>query len=244
MTSVDRGAGGQIPYRIPSRWTYLQGLDRKAFVAHDPSKGGVHLLSKPAAEQVQLLLSRAVPTNGRVIEALCRKGKFLEPCEENSPERKGKTKYNSLSVWFSLTQGCNLGCHHCYIPSLQKLRSPNTTQVVPPIEAVSRLRALAIAAKEAGYNRLAVRLTGGEPLLAADSIRGLLKQKHIIEDEFDLRVSFWLLTNATLVTPEVAEILTEAHCGASVSIDGDEEEHNKIRYFRDGNAVRGSWKGV
>lgn len=121
------------------------------------------------------------------------------------------------TIYFYLTEGCNLACRHCWIaPKYQGEGKSYPALPVGLFESVIR------QAKPLGLG--AVKLTGGEPLLHPE-IRQLLE---IVRRE-DLALT--VETNGVLCTPELAREM--ASCKSpfiSVSIDGaDAETHEWMR---------------
>jgi radical SAM protein with 4Fe4S-binding SPASM domain len=169
-------------------------------------------------EEAAACLSRCDGT--RTLEELAPEPKFLEFCLEEglldllptSQIRRQPPLIQSplpslryLEV--QLTGRCNLRCRHCY------LGEPQAVDL--PLEAA--LTALAELEETAG---LRVMLSGGEPL-AWPQLSALNERL----GEFALR--FVLLTNATLLTRELAERLAVHE--VQVSLDGLERGHDLLR---------------
>lgn len=120
-------------------------------------------------------------------------------------------------IYFYLTEGCNLGCRHCWLaPKLDRTGTQQATLPVELFETVIR------EAKPLGLS--AVKLTGGEPLLHPH-ISDLLA----IVGRENLRLV--LETNGTLCTPALAaEIAKIPKSLVSVSLDGvDAATHEWVR---------------
>ena len=124
--------------------------------------------------------------------------------------------YNHFSfadiIFIELTRACNLRCTHCLNSSGKKMKNQlNYDEIKNMINDL------------ANCGLQEVRLTGGEPLLFKE-IYEIIK----LCKENGLYVSIG--TNGTLITKEVARKLKEAGLDkAVVSIDGNEEIHDKIR---------------
>ncbi|OGW64643.1 MAG: hypothetical protein A3H49_03365 [Nitrospirae bacterium RIFCSPLOWO2_02_FULL_62_14] len=93
------------------------------------------------------------------------------------------------SVTFELTYGCNLRCVHCYNPTHRALPHELTKQEV-----------FSILDQIADLGVLHLHFTGGEPLVRPDAIEIYTHAKR-------LGLVLHLITNATRVTPAVAEAL-------------------------------------
>jgi len=92
-----------------------------------------------------------------------------------------------------LTERCNLNCIHCYIN--QPADSAAIRKQELSTEAIQ-----AVLSEAASLGCLSVRFSGGEPLLRAD-----FSDIYLFSRKLGLKVR--LFTNATLITPELVEIL-------------------------------------
>jgi len=131
-------------------------------------------------------------------------------------------KYDSIKPTFFLidiTECCNLDCIYCF-RKLKKL-SMNEKKAIEICEYI----------KEYCYKydikKICIQPWGGEPLLQFELIKK-------IQDFFvstDINVKMIIETNATLINKKIAKDLYKRNFGIGVSIDGNEELHNKQRYF-------------
>ncbi|MHB8910468.1 MAG: SynChlorMet cassette radical SAM/SPASM protein ScmF [Syntrophales bacterium] len=121
------------------------------------------------------------------------------------------------TIYFYLTEGCNLACRHCWMgPRFDATGNHYPTLPVELFEtAIREARPLGLRC---------VKLTGGEPLLHPHFNRLL----EIVRRE-ELRLT--IETNGLLCTPEMAaEIAKSPDRFVSVSIDGtDAETHEWVR---------------
>ena len=121
------------------------------------------------------------------------------------------------TLYFYLTEGCNLACRHCWMGP--KFDPTGTRYPTLPIElfetAIREARPLGLHC---------VKLTGGEPLLHPQ-----IKQLLAIVQREKLRLT--IETNGLLCTPEIAaEIAKSPDRFISVSIDGtDAKTHEWVR---------------
>lgn len=144
----------------------------------------------------------------------------------------------SYSLTVLTSTGCNLGCGYCFQNTGQDGRGGYR----PPRIARARLRSPAISdivsfarrrMAEAGLDRLALLLAGGEPLLNPDGCRELLARAagHGLA---------WagLASNGTLLTPRLAGDLSALGLRTvQVTFDGDRADHDRIRGTRSGRAT-------
>lgn len=123
-------------------------------------------------------------------------------------------------VSFSVTRQCNLRCRHCY--------SESTETSHPDELTTSEAKRVIAEIAEAGARLLI--FDGGEPLLRPDIYE-------LIRHARDVGLRPLMGTNATLITPAVAQELKEAGIRTlAISIDGaDAETHDGLR------GVDGAW---
>lgn len=128
-----------------------------------------------------------------------------------------KIKYPLKSIYFYLTEGCNLKCRHCWIAT--KYQSDGKIYPALPFDL---FQSIIKQAKPLGIK--SVKLTGGEPLLHPQ-INDILDN---IRQE-DLGVS--IETNGVLCTPEIVQKISVCkNSNISVSLDGaDAETHEWVR---------------
>ena len=101
-----------------------------------------------------------------------------------------------ISATMDLTVRCNLNCVHCYINQPAGSRSARTNEL-----KTDQVKQILDTIADAGC--LFLVLTGGDPLLRSDFSEIYMharRQGFIID----------LLTNATLITPEIADLLAES----------------------------------
>jgi len=120
------------------------------------------------------------------------------------------------SIYFYLTEGCNLACRHCWIaPKFDE------SGIMPAI-SVDLFRKVIDEALPLGLKE--VKLTGGEPLMHP-------RFKELLEIARQKNLSVIIETNGLLCTPDVAaEIARLPNRFVSVSIDGsDKATHEWMR---------------
>src|SRR5512133_3827396 len=109
---------------------------------------------------------------------------------EYQPWRDRRPVLDRLDI--ELTERCNLSCVHCYIN-----QPAGATELARRELSVAQIGQ---ALREAcGLGALTVRFTGGEPLLRAD-----FAEIYLLARRSGLRVL--LFTNATLITPALADL--------------------------------------
>jgi uncharacterized protein len=134
-----------------------------------------------------------------------------------------QVKYSALN----LTHNCNLRCSYCYAgPKQQRSMSPRIA-----LQAVDFL-----ASQSKG--RCTITLFGGEPLLEFDMIRQLVEYS---QETYDSKIAFRMSTNGTLITPEVLQFLQKYDIYFTLSIDGNQAQHDLCRRYANN---RGSYQDI
>lgn len=121
------------------------------------------------------------------------------------------------TLYFYLTEGCNLACRHCWLgPRFDATGSNYPTLPVELFETAIR------EAKPLGLT--GVKLTGGEPLLHPEF-------SHLLEIVQRENLKLTVETNGLLCTPAIAAAIAKTHNRfVSVSIDGtDAATHEWVR---------------
>ena len=144
----------------------------------------------------------------------------------------------SYSLTVLTSTDCNLGCGYCFQNTGQDLSGKNR----PPRISHTRLTSTTITAilefaqrqmSAAGLEKLRILLFGGEPLL---NPRGCLELLARAAD-YGLE-SARMISNATLLTPELARQLTDLGLNkVQVTFDGDRDRHDLIRVRRSGGGT-------
>jgi SynChlorMet cassette radical SAM/SPASM protein ScmF len=128
-----------------------------------------------------------------------------------------KRKYALRTIYFYISEGCNLRCRHCWIlPKYQ-----DGKRVYPSLE-FDLFKSIVDQAKRMGLR--SVKLTGGEPLLHP-RIRDILE---VVRSE---GVRLMVETNGILCTEEIAQQIASSNRPfVSISLDGaDGETHDWMR---------------
>lgn len=137
--------------------------------------------------------------------------------EEKTKIEIPQCSYYLNTIYFYLTEGCNLKCRHCWIAP--KYQSKDAKWPALDFEL---FKDIVRQGKALGMS--SVKLTGGEPLIHPDIDKILT---HIKEQDLQLTVE----TNGVECTPEIAEKIAQClNPFVSVSLDGtDAETHEWVR---------------
>jgi uncharacterized protein len=141
---------------------------------------------------------------------------------EIAPREVKHSPVNTLVL--TLTTGCNLGCSYCY---REDLATPRNAAVM---EDATAQRAIDLLLREStGHQRVNVVFFGGEPMTRFASIQTLVAYAEQAAEKTGKQVDFSLTTNASLLTDEMISFFQAHRFGISVSMDGDQEQHDRYR---------------
>ncbi|MBI5634759.1 MAG: radical SAM protein [Nitrospirae bacterium] len=124
-------------------------------------------------------------------------------------------------IQLHLTERCNLRCRHCYQTD-DRPEEMSLAEIVALIDEVSGMlddwrQAYGIALSSS------FTVTGGEPFLRQDFFE-------VLEELRKGRIDTYILSNGTLITPEIAQRLAAIGVkGVQISIEGPEAVHDSIR---------------
>lgn len=143
-------------------------------------------------------------------------------------------------AYFILTDNCNFGCKYCFIENRisQGYRFSHMTRETAQkgIDMFCRLISLV---PELFSEKKTIILYGGEPLLNFNTIQYILEtvQDRIQDGRLPEQTVINLVTNGSLVTPEIAKILKTYNVSVGVSLDGDRNVTDSCRQYQNGKPV-------
>ncbi|MBN2003332.1 MAG: radical SAM protein [Anaerolineae bacterium] len=140
---------------------------------------------------------------------------------------------NILSVWLHTTDRCNLRCDYCYLPHARADMSSATGRAA--IEAIFS------SAAAHHYHAVKIKYAGGEPLLRLPFVIEMQHYAQALAQQHGIALDGIILSNGTLLTPEIVEAMRASELRLMISLDGLGDAHNVHRHFPDG---RGSFEDV
>lgn len=139
----------------------------------------------------------------------------------------------TLSAWLHITDRCNLRCDYCYLPHLARDMSIDIGRAA--IESTFRSASLN------NYRRVKLKYAGGEALLCSPLIKELHLYAQSLSKEKGIILDGVVLSNGTLITPEIIEMLKILNLRLMISLDGLSDFHNIQRNYAGG---KGSFQDV
>jgi len=142
-----------------------------------------------------------------------------------------KRPYQLTNLVLMLAGGCNLGCNYCFEKDVPIYQKANLLS----FDMADKIMAWYF--KNHRGNRAHLELYGGEPLLNWKVIKHVIETMDSWSKERTIDFSKFMITNGTMLTPEIATFLAEKNVGVQVSIDGDIDTHDKHRVYKSGKST-------
>ncbi|MEH2171255.1 radical SAM/SPASM domain-containing protein [Nostoc sp.] len=139
----------------------------------------------------------------------------------------------TLTAWLHITDRCNLRCDYCYLPHEAKDMSIDIGKAA--IESTFSSATLN------NYRRVKLKYAGGEALLCSPLIKDLHLYAQSLSKETDIILDGVVLSNGTLITPEIIEMLKILNLRLMISLDGLSNFHDIQRSYTSG---KGSFQDV
>ena len=222
-------AGVEFLYLVPSGAIFgLEELSKRVMTLLDG-----HQLTRE--EMLDLLTAEGYATK-HITEAIDELEQieaitsgYLKPAHPQVPAQN----FPLQRVVLNVTNQCNLACTYCYEYSDDRIAQPDGKEKFMSEEMAQR--AVEMLIKESAIRRaIHVTFFGGETLLNFRVVKSTVEFAKQKAAEAGKYIEFSLTTNATLLTPEIIEFLSEHRVGVTVSIDGDRELNNRMRVFQNG----------
>lgn len=132
----------------------------------------------------------------------------------------------------NITQICNLGCAYCaaggdgtYGDAIARISVEKT---LPQLKFfIDKLNA------KGDFN---LTLLGGEPLLYPEGLRLIHNYLQLLTAGTQININYNVITNGTLLTDEIVDLLCEMKAHITVSIDGKPEVQDRVRPMKNGGS--------
>lgn len=142
------------------------------------------------------------------------------------------TLSRSLTFWINLTSQCNFRCSYCFVEKKTKKMSKQLVNLM--------IENIFLVAKKHNIQFIGINIAGGEPLLEIDLLKTLIIKFNSFKnsDQFKhIKTSVSIITNASLLTEELALFLKAHGVLVGISIDGVGKYHDYTRKFADGSGT-------
>ncbi len=134
----------------------------------------------------------------------------------------------------NVTNRCNLSCTYCYEYGADRVADDAAAGRPKMDDATARQAIDFLLRSSADRPQVSITFFGGETLLNFPAIRAAVEYAEERARQARKRVHYSLTTNATLLTEDVVDFLTQHRFGITVSIDGDRDQQDRHRTFQKG----------
>lgn len=218
-----------------SRWLYTSEADPDHLLAlnceemagpvvlNRPARGLLALFERPMTARQAMAACSSLPAS--VVKAAID-DLFRSRLLTASHAAARPTSHDTLIAWLHVTDRCNLRCSYCYLPHV-----PSDMRHETGVAAIDTLLRSALAH---GYGRLKLKYAGGEPLLNFPRVLQWHSYARRVTGEHGLALEGVVLSNGTLLTPEIIASMKANGLKLMISLDGLGREHDRQRPFSDG----------
>ena len=164
--------------------------------------------------------------NGLIVNSNETDKKALKTLRKAVDDDKAK---NRITLMYIIpNNNCNLMCKYCFIGKLNNDHPIKMTEETL-INAIDKFYK---HLNDINYNDGRIMFYGGEPLISFDLIKKCIY--HINENKYT-NITVGLVTNATLLTEEMANFFKKYNISIGVSLDGPKNVTDKNRIFYSDN---------
>lgn len=139
---------------------------------------------------------------------------------------------NKFNLTLNITQLCNLHCHYCAAGGDGTYGDPvvqiSVQKTLPQIE-----RLMSRLSPGGEFN---ITFLGGEPLMYPQALKSIAVFTRELAERIGVITQFQIITNATLITHEVLDLLTPLRPTVTVSLDGPPEINDNQRPQKNGDS--------
>ena len=128
-----------------------------------------------------------------------------------------------------LASGCNLGCHYCFEKDVTIYNNPVLMKQKTAEDVLNWF-----FTNQQGPKAY-IQLYGGEPLLNWDVFMFVIERAEEIASAKKVNLIKYVITNGTFLDSDKISWLNKHDVKVQVSVDGDEETHNRFRVYKNGD---------
>ncbi len=137
------------------------------------------------------------------------------------------------SISINISQICNLSCTYCAAGGDGTYKDPvvkiSVEKTIPQL--------LFLLGQVPPGDNFHVTFIGGEPLLYPDGLRGLASYAKEVSVERGFNVGFSIVTNGTLLSDNIINLLNEFEVSVTISLDGPPEINDRFRPQKNGEGI-------
>jgi len=172
-----------------------------------------------ASSGIRTVASRAVNGNG---------------CEDSLLPHPSTLQRSLKTLTVELTSACNLGCSYCYLFGSGRLENQQSCSTSRHATTGNILHRISCSIEETCQPELTIQFIGGEPLLNFSTLIILLAEIRKVARRHSKQVHLQIITNGTLLTKKVWDVLEDYEVEVLLSLDGPAAIQNVLRPLRNG----------
>ncbi|MDM8532740.1 radical SAM protein [Anaerolineales bacterium HSG25] len=221
ISSTSEGLYHSNFYEVPLNYDFS--------ICYTSPYGKPAVLNRPA---LNLLSQFKQPRNLRVDRFSKPINSFVELClltPINQPQPILTESPTTLTAWLHLTDRCNLRCSYCYLPHHKVDMTLETGQT--SIAATFR------SAIKHNYKTVKLKYSGGEAMLRFPLIRQLHQYAQQLAKQHDMALEGVILSNGTLLKPEIIEQIQQLDLRLMISLDGLGLYQDQQRFYASGKGT-------
>jgi len=150
-------------------------------------------------------------------EIVCKYANYPKILMEGGCNNRNELRNRRKNIQCMVTRRCNLRCSYC--PVLKN------DEVMGKDVLFKTLDLLLSSSEE----NLRLDFTGGEPLYSFDVVMSAMQEGVKKADSLSKKLSFYMVTNGTMLTRDIAIDLKKFPLLLEISLDGKREEHNRFK---------------
>ena len=131
---------------------------------------------------------------------------------------------NISNIILLISQKCNLKCTYCFGDNGEYSNCGLMSFEI----AKNSIQFLMSRTKSKDLN---ICFFGGEPLINTNLIKEIITYTKLIENNSDIRFSYSMTTNGTLINDEIEQMIVKYNINTMISIDGDKETQDHNRFY-------------
>lgn len=181
----------------------------KVFLVYAPLAGVFFLADTDTVQQLEETMGNGDNENGEMMELVAQ----LKECTEEyqSSIVRDPSEFTRLSILPNLI--CNLSCTYCY-------SAKGRSRMEIDKEKLQVMLDYFIDRQRTKSDRLTIFISGGgEPLISWDKLRFAIEYSRRLANEQGFMLDLYLMTNGTLLTAEIINILQENEVNVGVSFE-------------------------
>lgn len=237
---MDSHPGGPPPSNKGVIMIHIIDLTKGKLVYYPPlqaifktSEIGASILEKYLNENLPLhtLAKKFNLQPGEIEKFIQRYEQHLEEIRTSIRKRK-ETKENKsfMEIKVHIAHKCNLRCVYCYAKD-------GTYGEPGMMSSETAIRTVDYYDKMFKDSVIRFAFFGGEPFLNPEAIESLCEYATELTSSNNNRFEFAAVTNGTILTKKILDILQKFFKGITVSIDGPEVVHNQLRKYSNGKST-------